>query len=125
MAELRSTLALDYAGTRAEVLSLFDTRRAKQEEMETRRRAWAQQAKDLPEESLASLGPAPTSVLEEDGMLPTVKSMNQIYLDIDRTFYTHRNLVERHGEAVVAIVRCDLDAPHPTPVPDRGEPEGP
>ena len=34
---------------------------------------------------------------QEDGQYPTAKALKQIELDLDRTFYDHKNLIEKDG----------------------------
>jgi hypothetical protein len=39
----------------------------------------------------------PKEGAEEDGQYPTAKALKQIDLDLDRTFYDHKNLMEKDG----------------------------
>ena len=49
--------------------------------------------------------PPPVSFLEEDGLLPAVRAVAQIRLDVDRTFYTHQMFMERGGEGQQKLFR--------------------
>jgi hypothetical protein len=100
--ELKKKIGLEYHATAQEVSSIVATRQLKQEELESKRREWAAQAKDIPADAL---GPGPTSWLEEDGLLPSVKAMNQINLDVDRTFYTHCLFTEKTGRGQTQLRR--------------------
>ena len=46
--------------------------------------------------------PVPHSV-QEDGKYPTAKALKQIDLDLDRTFYDHKNLMEKDGRGQQVI----------------------
>ena len=39
----------------------------------------------------------PAAELDDDGLLPTPAVVKQIMLDLDRTFYTHRDLMDKGG----------------------------
>jgi hypothetical protein len=93
--ELKERLQIDYASVQDEMKVLFEQRRVVQDELDEKRRIWLAKAKIVPEEELE---PAPTSCMEEDGNVPSVKAINQINLDTDRTFYTHRMFMVKGGE---------------------------
>ncbi len=71
-----------------EIKALVGGRLVKQTALEQARREWVAAIRDIPE---TEHEPAPSSMLEEDGFLPSVKAVSQIGLDTDRTFYTHRS----------------------------------
>ena len=81
---------------------VIEGRKRKQDELDDIRRTWAARDKRLAGDGTE---PAPKSAVEEDGMLPTIKAVNQIRLDLDRTFYTHKLFMDKEGEGQQKLFR--------------------
>jgi hypothetical protein len=68
-----------------------------------KRREWVKNKDAILAEDPLYQPPPLSESIREDGQYPTVKAMDQIVLDLDRTFYTHRMFVEKNGPGQRAL----------------------